>query len=860
MAPADSLSPPGSASYSSDTLHVGDGTWDFTKESFLLPNLVGLNFDTMRYNGMGNRFATLTQYHTLITAHGVLAVITFLFLVPAAVMIKRFHRARYHETNVRTHAYLNILAVGFSTVVFILGFFAVGPNRALSNPHHGIGVAIYVLILIQAFGGRMIRNVRGHSFRAHCHRWMGRMIGLLGIVQIPLGLTLYGSPKWTFVLYALWMAFVVLVYFVLSHTRGEGGGDYVRGGRSEGGRGEKKKGGGMMGWLVPAAAGAAAIALLRGGSKKKDERRERSVSRSRSRSRARSVSRTRSRSRGPEVIASRRGSDSYVDEKYERRRDEGGGGGFMSKALGVGAAVGAGALFSKMLGRNKGRDRHDEEYSAVATDTPSRSNRSRRHRPPPSEYSDDYTVRSGHTRGSILPPPNPTAAAAALGAAEMRPGASGGRPAPPTTPQRSHMGRSAVESGLDASDYSSYVSPSRRASERRKSTAGGVGKGLLAGLGFGWFANKMRGRKGDYREEDRLRAEEDERRAGHYGSRFTADGYPSPTRSHSRRQRPARPLAPASAVTSVTDESSMVEPRPVSGYGGPPMAPMPPGGVQPPPPGGYVPPPAPVPHVPVGLRASRSGSRSRHEMGESAAMPPMPPDHHGMLHESGSESYFSGGGPPPQRRNSSRRRREGEAAAAAAAATASRLAAEEDERRHGGRGGQPVSVKMKIHDDPDRNVTLRRVPADERDRTSRQRSNSTSTLSADDTPSNRRYRRESSRGRAELAAERRVEHDDGPLAPPNPAFAAGRRPKDSAYYSGGGGGQPGPSGGTPAAGATVSSLGSPGSHGTWSALSPSPSGPMREGSNTASAADRRRRRRLERRDDSRRPSGTVEYS
>jgi hypothetical protein len=52
MAPADTLSPPGSASYSSDTLHVGDGTWDFTKEDFLLPNLVGLNFDTMRYNGL----------------------------------------------------------------------------------------------------------------------------------------------------------------------------------------------------------------------------------------------------------------------------------------------------------------------------------------------------------------------------------------------------------------------------------------------------------------------------------------------------------------------------------------------------------------------------------------------------------------------------------------------------------------------------------------------------------------------------------------------------------------------------------------------------------------------------------------
>lgn len=51
MAPADTLSPPGSSSYSSNTMDVGDGTWDFTKNTFLLPNLVGLNFETMQYNG-----------------------------------------------------------------------------------------------------------------------------------------------------------------------------------------------------------------------------------------------------------------------------------------------------------------------------------------------------------------------------------------------------------------------------------------------------------------------------------------------------------------------------------------------------------------------------------------------------------------------------------------------------------------------------------------------------------------------------------------------------------------------------------------------------------------------------------------
>jgi hypothetical protein len=51
MAPQDNLSPPGSSTYSSNTMYVGDGTWDASRNDFLLPNLVGLNFDTMRYNG-----------------------------------------------------------------------------------------------------------------------------------------------------------------------------------------------------------------------------------------------------------------------------------------------------------------------------------------------------------------------------------------------------------------------------------------------------------------------------------------------------------------------------------------------------------------------------------------------------------------------------------------------------------------------------------------------------------------------------------------------------------------------------------------------------------------------------------------
>lgn len=51
MSAPPGLPPAGSSTYTSNTMSVGDGTWDTTRNTFLLPNLVGLNFATMRYNG-----------------------------------------------------------------------------------------------------------------------------------------------------------------------------------------------------------------------------------------------------------------------------------------------------------------------------------------------------------------------------------------------------------------------------------------------------------------------------------------------------------------------------------------------------------------------------------------------------------------------------------------------------------------------------------------------------------------------------------------------------------------------------------------------------------------------------------------
>ena len=168
------LAPAGSSTYNSATMYVGDGTWDAQRNTFLLPNLVGLNFATMRYNGetqcihslrayilillgMGNRFLEQPGYHGLIRAHGIIAAITFLAIVPASIMIKRFYR-RSEPLSTRYHIWLQTLTVLLTTAIFVIGYLAVGPARSFTNPHHGIGLAVYVMVLVQFIGGWWVHS------------------------------------------------------------------------------------------------------------------------------------------------------------------------------------------------------------------------------------------------------------------------------------------------------------------------------------------------------------------------------------------------------------------------------------------------------------------------------------------------------------------------------------------------------------------------------------------------------------------------------------------------------------------------------------------------------------------------------
>ncbi|KAF5025874.1 hypothetical protein F66182_2043 [Fusarium sp. NRRL 66182] len=843
MAPAtDEFSAPGAVSYDSNTQVVGDGTWDFDKNTFLLPNLQGLNYETMRYNGMGNRFSTLTQYHGMVLAHALLGSIIFLFLIPFSIMTARFYSRRPGYA-IPYHAQLNIFSALLLIVVFTLGYFAVGPERSLTNPHHGIGVAIFTIFFVQLAGGWLIRRiVKSRSLRIMIHQWIGRALALLGIVQVPLGLTLYGSPLYLFILYAVWVFFLLIMYFILSWRSANQRDYYMSGGRSEVAPTEitgvtgvtgtrltedartrlteseylsdypQERTTGKAKWLGPLAALGGLAAMIKGRNKNRDHD---------------DISRIRSRSpslRGPEVLPSRNGSASYLTgvsgEKYSdvtRKEKEGGGGGF-AKFMGV---LGLGKFLSK---KDRTRDDDYSEYTAVSTETP-RRNRSNR-----SGTMTDFTrteltstTTSPHrreadmTRTSLNPPrsrPPPVMS-------QMRSAADGSvaesalsSPPPSVTPRANRRPAPSGRSFFEESDYSSYVSPSRRPPPEK--SGGGFAKGLFSGLGMGWIAKKLADRKAA-KEEQRLRDEED-MQSGTSLSRFTSDAYGSPTKQAPRRppQRRHTGYPPTDTLLSTEMSESTIEPRPSQGN--------------------YVPPTemstaAPGP-------SGRRAAHSRHSS-EPVNMPAMPPDPSGILAPlAPTDATGSGTGGRPQR---SRRRH---------------AAGDEESRPERYSSPASLSVKLKVHDDKDRNVTLRRLTEEEA-QAARGRRDSESSISGleSNAYSRRRYRRDGSQKRAEAAAERRAEDEEtiAPLSPPNPAFAKPRRGKDSAYYSG----QPGQSGptGSAAFGQTVSSLAE--SHGTWSGITPSyapsamtgnsPAGAPGTAAGDASAADNRRRRRLERR-------------
>lgn len=825
MAPTDSLSPAGSSTYSSPTMYVGDGTWDSTRNTFLLPNLVGLNFETMRYNGMGNRFASLPQYHKIIAGHGVLAVITFLFIVPAAIMVAQFHkRSKFWAT--RVHIYLQALTILLSTVVFTLGWFAVGPSRSFTNPHHGIGMAIYVLVLVQGLAGYFI-NITSRKMLPRklpiismLHHWIGRITALLGFAQAPLGLALYGSPKYTFILYALWMAFLVIIFFILScrarplllHKEIDSSHESTI---------IESQTARQHGNLAPPFATNAESAIPINDTDERKNRRNQShrshnrkdQSRRNENRRNQNVSKT--EEFASSELDSRQETKSYVetDVNSGQPRDNG----IMDKFYKVIAGIGAAAIV-KNWHEKRERSKEDDDYSSMSSDS---SPRKLRKPELDSRYDEGSTSverkEVGRSkRSNTSPREEEVVAAGGLPASQLR----------SSTPQNAHR-RNSYES---ESYYDSTAASLPRRQERRPRSQ----NDMFAVLGMGWIAQKLKERRERKESEEREKSEsvhteeKQKSRRSKSSSRPTADRLVRPNDECISTVYTSDLDSPDSS----DDSRSVVQPMAAS-----------------PVPVSLIPGPGATPFQ------NRAYSTDERSTGVTSAAPGMSEASIRSLNDASRSAVDSQPPKQPLRRNSSRQRK-GEVAAAAAAAEAAALAAEEEEQRRKTRshvGGNsrhsmdgrytPVSVKLKLHNDDKNHVTLRRLTKEEaaaareaRMAERRQRRpESLSSISAVDTNiSNRRYRR------PEYTIEQRAEPPSlalstmPPLCPPSPTAISVAKSKDPSSY-------PNKHGASGSGLLATARLGSPDSPEAWSGMSPNVSG-----DNGEAAAERRRRRRQER--------------
>lgn len=673
MSPSPQLAEAGSSSYSSNTLHVGDGTWDSSRDTFLLPNLQTLNFATMQYNGMGNRFRELTEYHALIKGHGVLAAITFLGVVPAAVMIARFYRPNPRMA-MRMHIHLQILTLFLVTIIFMLGWFAVGPERSLTNPHHDIGLTIYVLIWFQILWGWFVyRREKGKvrykaPIRLMLHQWLGRATALLALAQIGSGLYLYGSPRSLFILYGLALGLLILLYFAFSYANqpviGGDDGSYYSGTDMTPPRREKSRHTGLK-TMAGALGGAALIEGFRRNRRSRDEERRTDVVSSRPGSRHGSRSRHSSRHRP---------SGSYTEEDKYSEDDTRHQHTWRNRILGGVAAGGTIAGLRHWMNRRRGQDLESDVSSYT--------------RPPGGHtfvtHDDVSRVNAG------LPPESPARVHG------VRPG--GPAPMPGRTPSRPGFRRA----GDSVSSYTSInhgeepFSPEPESPEREHHH--GVRDGVAA-LGVAGFARHLWNRRRQNREDQRVddmrrqdRVQEEIARRNsrrRQGTQLTGDGSPS-----FRRPGLNRPAAGGSVVTlddtALTGSNPALSrqhlPRPGSMPGashsalapGTTMSSITP--THPPPSNIPLPPPPGGPAMP---------------------MPP-PPIQDPAYVESGSEGYMSPGG------HQHRRHRLRDAAEAGA----SSAAADHLYSRNDGVESPPVSVKVKMHNDG-RHVTLRRLNEEE---------------------------------------------------------------------------------------------------------------------------------------------------
>ncbi|KAF3394136.1 hypothetical protein F1880_004660 [Penicillium rolfsii] len=153
------------------------------------------------------------------TAHAVLMTVAFCLLFPLSALV--LHVLPSSQV-VRIHAILQLFTLAMTVAGFGLGVAMAKDVHLLKHHHAIIGmVVVAYLILFQPGMGllqhRHFRKTGGKGPFAYVHRWLGRMMIILGVVNVGLGFELTGIgssdvPQGAVIAYATVAGVIAIVY------------------------------------------------------------------------------------------------------------------------------------------------------------------------------------------------------------------------------------------------------------------------------------------------------------------------------------------------------------------------------------------------------------------------------------------------------------------------------------------------------------------------------------------------------------------------------------------------------------------------------------------------------------------------
>ncbi|KAL2847493.1 hypothetical protein BJY01DRAFT_212446 [Aspergillus pseudoustus] len=159
----------------------------------------------------------------VLVAHGTLMAVAFIILFPISAL--SLHLIPSAKTVTRIHAPLQLLTLCVVAAGLGIGVYLAVQVDELASYHTIVGfIVVGTLIVFQPALGLLqhlhFRKTREKSAYAYIHRWFGRIMILLGIINGGLGIMLVGigepgNPKTVVVVYSALAGVVVLIYIAI---------------------------------------------------------------------------------------------------------------------------------------------------------------------------------------------------------------------------------------------------------------------------------------------------------------------------------------------------------------------------------------------------------------------------------------------------------------------------------------------------------------------------------------------------------------------------------------------------------------------------------------------------------------------